>query len=775
MKKYVFLLFIIISFIGCNLLKNQNDKGLNTIIYKKSDKINIDYNNDIKPILDKRCVVCHSCYNSPCQFKLSSPEGLSRGATKKMVYANRLKAEDPTRLFIDAKNTEEWRQKGFYSVTDTNSTKEGSIAMHMLNQKRVVPKSEGFYNSEDELTCSETEEELKKFFEDNPHKGMPYGFPELEPEEYSLLMTWLNQGAKPSAPITRTIDPNIKEWEAFFNNNSIKNQVMSRYIYEHLFIAQVYFPSDKNRFYELVRSKTPPNEPIDIIATRYPYDNPDCEKMYYRIREITSTIVDKTHIIYELSREKMKRFETLFLEPKWNEEAYMPSYDIDISANPFITFEQIPAKSRYEFLLDNAYFMISNFIKGPVCKGQVALDVINDHFWIMFLDPKYDLSVTNKDFLKKSLKNLALPNQEGGEANLLKILKSEQYNEKATKYYKFRDNEYSKSYKNGVNLDFLWHDKKNNSSLLTVYRHYDSGSVHKGALGDLPRTLWVVDYPILERIYYSLVAGFDIFGTATHEILVRQYMNRLRIEGESNFLEFLPNKIRKKTFESWYLGPVSTLITNYHKSNINTAIEYKTNNYKEEFALKALNKFGLFKDHINYPNDSLTIDVLKNIKTKEDIEQAFTYLSQNNIASNIIAYDIKYINLAHIRIRMDNNTDLIYSMVVNRWHDNVSFMFQENSMLNVTKDRLNFIEGFVGSYPNIYLDIKQSEIPEFFNLLSNYKKDDEYYNKEIRKFSVNRSDDNFWHIYDWFQEKYYESDRLNSGLFDLNRYYPIAD
>ncbi|MEA2072778.1 MAG: peptidylprolyl isomerase, partial [Campylobacterota bacterium] len=38
----------------------------------------IDYLKDVKPILDKRCVTCHSCYNSPCQAKMSSFEGVDR-------------------------------------------------------------------------------------------------------------------------------------------------------------------------------------------------------------------------------------------------------------------------------------------------------------------------------------------------------------------------------------------------------------------------------------------------------------------------------------------------------------------------------------------------------------------------------------------------------------------------------------------------------------------------------------------------------------------------
>jgi hypothetical protein len=75
------------------------------------------YYKDVKTILDKRCVVCHSCYNSPCQAKFSSFEGIDRGGSKIAVYdATRLEAIDPTRLFVDARNTQEWRKKRGFSI-----------------------------------------------------------------------------------------------------------------------------------------------------------------------------------------------------------------------------------------------------------------------------------------------------------------------------------------------------------------------------------------------------------------------------------------------------------------------------------------------------------------------------------------------------------------------------------------------------------------------------------------------------------------------------------
>ena len=80
------------------------------LLYTLPEEI-ISYDEKVRPVLESRCVVCHGCYDAPCQLKLSSPEGIHRGANKKKVYnASRLTADAPTRLFIDAMTTEEWRQ-----------------------------------------------------------------------------------------------------------------------------------------------------------------------------------------------------------------------------------------------------------------------------------------------------------------------------------------------------------------------------------------------------------------------------------------------------------------------------------------------------------------------------------------------------------------------------------------------------------------------------------------------------------------------------------------
>jgi hypothetical protein len=79
----------------------------------------VAFDTDVKPVFESRCVVCHGCYDAPCQLLLSSFDGATRGASKESVYdTTRLTAMAPTRLGIDAHTTAEWRGKGFFAVLD---------------------------------------------------------------------------------------------------------------------------------------------------------------------------------------------------------------------------------------------------------------------------------------------------------------------------------------------------------------------------------------------------------------------------------------------------------------------------------------------------------------------------------------------------------------------------------------------------------------------------------------------------------------------------------
>ena len=765
-KHIIFFLFTFL-FTACSV------KPLEPVQFEILDK-EISFIKDIKPILDNRCVSCHSCYNSPCQLKLSSFEGVQRGGSKADIYANRLSADNPTRLFIDATSEKEWREKGFFSVVDFLEDSNESIMMQYLFQKQTNPLNIGQYSPEtDKLSCVKNKDELAKYFDENPHKGMPYGFPALKKEEYNLLMTWLKQGAIDDTKkdeINNFEREQIKKFEEFLNNKNIKHQVTSRYIYEHLFLAHISFDEKSGNFFELIRSTTPSNEEPKIIATRFPYDKVE-EPFYYRFRKIESTIVHKTHMVYKLNDKKLERYNELFIKPIWDQKPYLPPYDSKISANALRTFEQIPASSKYQFLLDDIEYIIMTFIRGPVCKGQIALNVIQDHFWVMFMDPKYDLSLQDKYFLHDNIPNLSIPNEYGEDPSLYKTFKALDNYELAKKYHKNRALIYNQYYPNGLNIDAIWkgNKKEQNDSILTIYRHFDSASVHKGALGDIPKTLWVIDFPLLERIYYSLVAGFDIFGNTAHQLLVRTHMDRLRIEGESNFLEFLPKDSRIEYFNSWYIGWLAQYLTVYTPSNNSVDIKYETKDFKKEFVNKVLDYTNTKKDHINFiENDYKKSEIKKVYNTKQEIEESFKTLTLPNSSELIKHFNDEESNVAFIKIELNTGENLVYSMVVNRWHNNVALLFDEKSRLDPTKDRINFVEGFIGSYPNLFMVVKQNDLNEFFNLLQNYNSSTD--NKKILKYAINRANPQFWEVFDWFDKEFKKYNFLEYGLFDLNRY-----
>ncbi len=735
------------------------------ILFSKStlfanSNTNISFEGDIQPILDNRCVVCHSCYNSPCQLKLSSFEGLKRGATKKEIYENRINPASPSRLFIDANSKEEWEKLGFYSILKNYDN--NNIMSKLLEHKQQNPKNIGKYAPEtDDLTCSKDMDELDKYLKKNPNHGMPYGFPPISKTEHKLLTTWLKGDIIDDRKEPKTKSKLIKEFEEFLNNQDIKYQVTARYIYEHLFLAHIKFKDDDN-FYSLVRSYD--KNGSDVVKTRVPYGKPKKE-FYYKFKRIKSTIVHKTHMVYNLNKEKLQRYKKLFIDKKWLEKPYMPSYDSKVASNALTAFKQIPLNSRYLFMLDNIHYFIMTYIRGPVCKGQVALNVINDHFWVAFKKPEYDYTIKDKDFINNNLKNLSLPNEYGGNSGILDVFSIYKYNNVTIDYYKNKNNLYKK-YGNILGLNTIWQGnhlgESNNDAILTIYRHFDSSSVHKGALGDIPKTMWVIDYPLLERLYYSLVAGFDVYGNIQHKVLVRKYMDRLRIEGESNFLEYLPKDKRKKIFNSWYKGSLAKHLVTYTPSNSKSTLDYDYN----EFVLNLLKHTKTPKDRINFINKNTKFDKkIKNYETKEQIEYALKNITFNNNIKKFKKFSSNNFNLAYIRFKMKEK-DFVYTMVINRWHDSVAFLFNEEARLDITKDKINFIEGFIGSYPNYFVVVEQDEINEFFKTLRGQVDED-----KLSKFFINRNNKDFWKVYDWFQNRFNESNPIKAGLFDLNRYY----
>lgn len=812
------LLFFALILTSTGLYFSQNSKLSESSFASTNPSLPADYYMDhIQPIFNQKCATCHSCMNSPCQFNLTSFEGFERGANKFVnPYSWVLSGESPlTRLGLDAFGEKEWRKKGFYSMHKNTHDVDKTIFMSMLQMKsNSISDDSPKIPAEESRSCPVTYEEQQKYAENFPASGMPYGLPEISNQEYETLKKWIKNGAtgpsknyleaaKSPSPIERS---QIDRWQKYLNQNSLEQKLVSRYIYEHLFLAHINFYSGGRSFYRLVRSKTSCDKPLSIISSRRPSDHPGVETFHYCFDKITELIVDKTHIPYELSDTKLNRVQSLFNDGSWKVTGSLPSYDPKLAMNPFETFKDIPAKSRYQFLLDDAQYHVNTFIKGPVCFGNVALSSISDQFFVFFIKPESDLSVTDRAYERSISPYLYLPASWGSDIDLIKQvggfspsllftdkdslvekMKSNQIiRQDRNTYRKLRSDALAKSKPLGYSLTDIWDgDQFNANAVLTILRHYDSSSVVKGAYGDTSKTVYMLDYPLFERLVYNLVVGYDVFSGTGHQVLSRLYMDYIRMEAEENYLLFLPADMREGLRNSWYEGrKAQAKLNNYypqHGLNIPSAIKYRdSKRAQSEFVEKVL--FERFKSQVRGPIDWINWENIYVPKTIRDQQKSLvdpltaqvnSQLSQLTSKPGSALAISKYSpDVMFIRIGMgkpDEMQDMAFSVIKHMDYTNLAFMFKESKRRNPEKDSLSIFPGFVGSYPNYFLYVNFDKLDSFVQDAKAIKNKDDFRSFQ-KKWGVSRKDPAIWDHFDWFNRKSILLKPLDSGVFDLTRY-----
>jgi hypothetical protein len=726
----------------------------------------------VRPVIEHRCVVCHACYDAPCQLVLSSPDGIARGASQENVYdTSRLRAMAPTRLGVDAKTPAAWPAKGFVPIIG-HAVGADSLFVRMLSLGRANPFPPGERLPKGveldigrALTCPRIEA-FDAYAEKHPLGGMPYGTAPLSDDEIGILAMWATRGAPlPSqpAPLPPRARDAVQRWESFLNGKSLQERVVARYLYEHWFVAHLYFDDlPEGPFFQVVRSRTPSGQPIDVIATRRPYDDPGAP-LYYRLRRVEGTIVHKTHIVYALSDARMAHLRQLFLGKDWKPTQY-PGHAADVASNPFVAFAEIPARSRYQFLLDDAHFFVDTFIRGPVCRGQVAVDVIEDRFWVAFLAPDRDLSVTDPFYLEKTKDLLALPSEDAGWL---------EYNRKQRKYLNERERFYDRHDPDhrGPALDWIWNgDGKNPNALLTVFRNFDNATVVQGFAGATPKTAWILDYPLFERIYYDLVAGYDVFGAATHQVATRLYMDHLRMQSENEFLTFLPTDRREAIRASWYVGATKQLdyflADRLEGMDHGTQVVFTTDDPKAELLAQILRRNAAIAGPDDLLNRCATPPCDRAGATVEEksVERAL-----QKLASVKGPWVSRLPEVSMLRVPAGGDRSLAYALVRDVAHTNVAMMFGEDERIVPADDTLSVVRGPFGSYPNFFFEVKAEEVEAFVDALRAVATDADY-EGFVTRYGVRRTGSRFWAFSDWLHQDGRRADATRAGLHDLDRY-----
>ena len=724
----------------------------------------------VKAILDNRCAVCHGCNDAPCQLNLASYQGLTRGANREQVYATRLLTAEPTRLFFDAQSSAAWRAKNFHPVLNERAAtpeaeREAGVLYRLLRLKRehplaagaVLPK-ERFDFSIDRAQQCPAIEALDEHERKYPDWGMPFGLPALSQAEHDTLARWIEAGAPPSAvaPLPPAYAQRVARWEAFLNGDSLKARLASRYIFEHWFIAHLYFDDlPGEEYFDLVRSKTPPGQPIEVIATRRPYDHPGVERAYYRLRRVVETPLAKTHMPYALNDARMARLKEWFLDAPY-EVTVLPSHDPGVASNPFIAFQQLPVQARYRLMLEESQFTLMGFIKGPVCRGQVAVDVINDHFWVMFEKPDPGRARLEAAFLAREQVNLRLPAEEEGGAGPLKWAR---YASLEGAYLKAKG-EALREFAASPTLDALWDgDGRNPNAALTVLRHFDSASVVQGLLGEQPQTVMLIGYPLLERIHYLLVAGFDVYGNAGHQLTTRLYMDFLRMEGEMNFFALLPVAERQAVRDRWYRGADRESIRQLQSAQAyfpyESGIRYASADpLAELYALMKRRAAPVASARYALASSGLAAAPQRELSRLAALRgRALSHLPETAV----------------LTVRDAAGRDHHFSLIANRAHSNVAELFGEADRRLPDEDSLLVANGFIPAYPNAFFLVDISKLREFVDAIARLDSESGY-SALMEAYGIRRTDARFWAHSDALHLAWRRSAPREAGLFDYNRF-----
>jgi hypothetical protein len=475
--------------------------------------------------------------------------------------------------------------------------------------------------------------------------------------------------------------------------------------------------------------------------------------------------VHKTHITYGLSAAKLARVKELFFATDWQADA-VPGYSLLRRANPFETFAAIPPQARYQFMLDNAEYFVRTFIRGPVCRGQIATDVIRDNFWAVFQDPQHDLYITDPEYREQAKDLLAMPGQLDSIGDLLGLWRT--YRDKRNEYEALRMQRYADA--PAPSWSHIW--AGNDNALLSVFRQHDSASVRKGLIGEVPQTLWWLDFPLLERTYYQLVVNFDVFGNVSHQAQTRLYFDLIRNGAEVNFLRLMPAESRQGYLNDWYQSSGKLKIWLDYQAidrKSPSALRLPGSDPKRGFAETLLERYG----SLNVRPDPLNRCTGAHCHRPgldaelQRAEQSLSRLAAKPAGGLKVIEHLPEATL--LRLELADGRREVYSLLRNRAHSSVAFMLGEELRYQPALDTLTVYPGVLSSYPNFIFNVQVEQTAEFVTALEQAR-DAAAFEKVVERWGIRRTHPEFWRYFHDMSAYISETEPVEAGVLDMNRY-----
>jgi hypothetical protein len=281
--------------------------------------------------------------------------------------------------------------------------------------------------------------------------------------------------------------------------------------------------------------------------------------------------------------------------------------------------------------------------------------------------------------------------------------------------------------------------------------------VVRGLVGEPPKTAWVIGYPLLERIYYLLVAGYDVYGNAGHQLASRLYMDFLRMEGEFNFLVFLPQAAREPTRDYWYRGAPAH-VKDYvygRRAHLDreTGIAYRTAHPQRELYEMLRARLAPVLE-TRYDLATVADEALR-----RDLQSLAALRGENTAWLPEVVF---------LRVDDPPRAPQWFTLLRDTAHGNVSHIFFEKQELRPAENALTVVPGFIGAYPNALFRLRRADLPALAAAIRGLGSEDDY-RKLADRFAIRRTDPAFWAASDAMNDAYAQSRSPDAGLLDFNR------
>ena len=621
-------------------------------------------------------------------------------------------------------------------------------------------------------TEAPTRREMAGYALAKPRQGMPFATAGLDAKEYTTLMAWLEQGAKfdtaPPQP-TKVEKSRIAEWEELLNSqDDLEHRLVGRYLFEHMYAFHCYFDIESPHFFALVRSSTPPGQPAKPISTRFA--NSEIKgAAWYRFMVVDLEIHLKRHVPKDCTGDALQLCKQMLFKIPFTVDE-LPGFSDEERLNPLTTFAAIPAKSRYNYLLRNAFLHEQCVTTGPSCRGSLNVSTTPEQTWRIFENPETSLLCNDQEYYDSVAPLLYHQRQLNGIFNSAKTLR--QYfdaSEKSKAILVKKRVENPRS-----NLSDIWKgDRPDDIVAYTLVRHDDNAFLIPGLCGPFPAGMNLDNLATIERRYYISDVNFDVFSNVGEIIATRDNYADNRLDCELNYLRFYPPGQRNQELMRMYRhGVKDPIIKAKLPGDINfpSQFDFKTDNVRIEFmtaVMEHLKEHVPVHDNIFRPGQGVEVSA---------VAKAFRHIADRASAlyGNEATSFRQYLGESTIvRVDSEGKDPAMYTLAVTWGTEKLGFVGNIFLRPEVKYDRIEVYETVMTAYPNFMFHVKDTEAMEFAKTLTAANSEAKML-AVVDRWGVRRTNPNFWEIFHSAEDYMRKQNARYAGILDANRYHDYS-